>query len=67
MANGGCKDCKAHSGVNKDILHLQKETDAQQEEINSMKKWLIATLTTSILCLLGIITSLAIAYMRTVG
>ena len=65
--NGSCKDCRAHSGIAKDILHLQKESDSQQEEINSMKRWLIATLTTSILSLLGILTSIAIAYIRIVG
>ena len=62
--NGSCKDCKAHSGVGRDILHLQKETDAQQREINDMKKWLIGTLTTSILSLIGILVMLVIAYAK---
>ena len=67
MENGSCKDCKAHSGIGKDILHLQKETDAQQREINGMKRWLIGTLTTSILSLLGIIVMLATTWVRTAG
>ena len=67
MANGSCKDCREHTGIIKDIGHLQKESDAQQEEIDGMKRWLIATLTTSIISLLGIIATLAISWARTAG
>jgi len=63
--NGSCKDCRAHSGIVHDISHLQKDTEDQQGEINGMKKWLIGTLTTSVLSLIGILAMLVIAYAKT--
>ena len=53
--NNSCKDCRAHSGVKNDITHLQDTNKEQWLEINSMKKWLIATLTSSVFTLIGII------------
>jgi len=64
MENNSCKDCRAHSGIIKDILHLQETERDQQKEINDMKRWLIATLTTSVLSLVGILAMLAINYVR---
>jgi len=67
MENGSCKDCRAHSGIVHDISHLQKDTVNQQKEINDMKRWLLATLTSSIFSLVGVLVLLAIAYAKTLG
>jgi len=50
--------CKDHSGCISDISHLQSSDSLQWREINSMKKWLIATLTSSIFSLIGIVVML---------
>jgi len=47
--------CKAHSGFEARIENCEKDNETQWKEINSMKKWLIGTLTSSVLTLLGII------------
>ena len=56
--NNSCKDCRAHSGTIADIGHLQDSDTLQWKEINNMKKWLIATLTSSIFSLIGIVVML---------
>ncbi|MBW2363562.1 MAG: hypothetical protein JRF25_00525 [Deltaproteobacteria bacterium] len=65
MENGSCKDCRAHSGIVHDIFHLQETTKNQQREIDGMKRWLIATLTSSVFSLVGVLVLLAIAYAKT--
>jgi len=58
MAEESCEDCKAHSGINQRVKQVEKDTDSQWKEINSMKKWLIGILTSSILTLIGTIVML---------
>jgi len=58
MTNESCKDCRAHSGVCKDIKHLEKGNEDQWKEINAMKNWLIGTLASSVLSLIGIVVML---------
>lgn len=50
--------CKQHSGFKARIENCERDNEIQWKEINSMKKWLIATLTSSIFSLLGIIAML---------
>ncbi len=50
--------CREHSGVCGNIYHLTISDKEQWVEINAMKKWLIATLTSSVFTLLGIIVML---------
>jgi len=50
--------CKEHSGCMARLDNIEKDDVAQWKEINTMKKWLLATLTTSVFSLLGIIVLL---------
>jgi len=52
--------CLAHSGFYKELVHLKDSDKQQWTEINGMKKWLIATLTSSIISAAGIILILLI-------
>ena len=65
--NSSCKDCRAHSGITRDIEHLEASDKNQWKEINGMKKWLIGTLTASVLSLVGIVVTLAITIGRAKG
>lgn len=56
----GCDYCRAHSGVCADINHLEDSDEKQWKEINAMKGWLIATLTSSVFTLIGIVVMLFI-------
>ncbi len=62
-----CKDCLAHSGIKARLDHVEADTDSQWTEINSMKKWLIGTLTASVLSLVGILATLIITIFRSIG
>ena len=66
--------CKEHSGFKSDIAHVVKETEEQWTKINEnrkaisiMKNWLIATLTSSLLSLLGVLIILLIHLARSGG
>lgn len=50
-----CETCKKHSGVDIALTHLSTSDALQWVEINKIKTWLIATLTTSLLTLVGVI------------
>jgi len=65
--NESCKDCRAHSGIKVDIENLKKVNECQWTEINEMKKWLIGTLTSSLISLLGIVVLLLINLFRVTG
>ena len=50
-----CKDCKAHSAVKVRVDHLENSDAKQWRDIDSMKNYLIATLTSSVLSLIAIV------------
>jgi len=56
--NQSCKECRAHSGIYREIKHIEKANEDQRKEINTMKKWLIGILTSSILTLIGTVVML---------
>ena len=56
--NESCKDCRACSGLKSNIKHLEESDKDQWLEINTMKKWLIGTLTTSFISMVGVLVLL---------
>ncbi len=56
-----CEVCKKHTGHVSDLKHLSESDTLQWVEINKLKTWLIATLTTSLLTLIGVIINVAMS------
>ena len=54
------KICNEHMGHVSDIKHLTQSDLLQWVEINRLKAWLIATLTTSLFTLLGVIVNVVL-------
>jgi len=46
--------CKEHSGCMARLDKIEQDDKSQWKEIGTMRKWLIATLTSSVFSLLGI-------------
>jgi hypothetical protein len=61
--NTAYEDCKAHGRLDQRVKHIEEDNKIQWVEINNMKKWLIGTLTSSILSLMGVIIILLISIL----
>jgi hypothetical protein len=66
--------CREHSGVCVNIANLKQETIDLWEKVNenrrtisTMKNWLIATLTSSVLSLIGVLIILLIQLAKATG
>jgi len=64
MSNDSCKDCRAHGRVDERLINLHDSDNNQWKEINEMKKWRIATLTTSVFTSISVIAGLAFIYFK---
>lgn len=64
IANSACDDCKAHGAFRVRIEHVEATCKEQWEEINGMKKFMMATLASSVISLLGIVLLLIIQLAR---
>lgn len=59
--------CKEHSGIVARVQEVERQNSLQWEEINTMKRYVVATLTSSIIAGIGVVVMLIIQFVKMSG
>ncbi len=60
MNNEACKECRAHGRLDQRVSHVERDACNLWRQVDGMKKFIMGTLLSSVLSLIGIIAMLGI-------